>query len=307
MASLDIVDILHDAGVKQIKEGEKEISALCPMHRERVGKEDSHASWSINRHTFVHHCFSCGYSGTLVGLLIDLQGYAPEDIEAEIAKSSFIRTMEKVERKQEEPEERPPTEWELSNILTDVPDRMLALRRLHRDAVDVYGIRWDRDRKSWVLPIHHADGSLMGAQYRQKGVVLNVPKGMAKAETLFGFQQMAMLSPTWVALVESPLDAVRLYGLGIPAVASFGAWVSARQVELLCRNFNRIMLAMDNDKVGRQATEFLEVQLKLQHKPHAVFRYQGLTTEDGVPAKDIGDVWADGDIIVAFQKSKAIL
>lgn len=308
MASLDIVDILADAGVKQIKEGEKEISALCPMHKERVGKEDSHASWSINRHTYVHHCFSCGYSGTLVGLLIDLQGYAPEDIEAEIAKSSFLRTMDKIEQKQQEPEEaRPPTEWELSNILTSVPDRLLTLRQLRRHAVDAYGVRWDPDRKAWVLPIYHPDGSLMGVQYRQKGVVINAPKGMNKAITLFGHQQMQLLSSVWVTLVESPLDAVRLYGLGIPALASFGAWVSDEQITLLCRNYRRVMLAMDNDKVGKQSTDMLRFNLRKRGMPHAVFRYRGLLTADGGIAKDLGDVGLDEDILRAYDESKGLV
>lgn len=307
MASLDIVDLLSDAGVRQIKEGEKEITALCPMHKERVGKEDSHASWSINRHTFVHHCFSCGYSGTLVGLLIDLQGYAPEDLQAEIAKSSFLRTMEKIEQKQEEPEEeRPPTEWELSNILTDVPERLLTLRRLQRHAVDAYGVRWDPDKKSWVLPIYHPDGSLMGVQYRQKGTVINAPKGMNKAITLFGFQVPILLSDGWVTLVESPLDAVRLYGLGIPAIASFGAWVSDEQITLMCRNYRRIVLAMDNDKVGKQATDMLRFQLRKRSQPHVVFRYDGLRTADGGIAKDLGDVESDAAILANYAASKRV-
>ena len=307
MASLDITSLLEQAGVRQIREGQKEVTALCPMHKERVGKEDSHASWSINRHTFVHHCFSCGYSGTLVSLLVDLQGYAPEDIQTEIAKSSFLRTMEKITKRDEEPEERPPTEWELSNILTPVPDRLLTLRQLQRNAVDVYGIRWDPERKSWVLPIRHPDGTLMGVQYRQKGVVLNAPKGMNKAITLFGYNEMMLRSDVWVTLVESPLDAVRLYGLGIPALASFGAWVSDEQVTLLCRNFRRIMLAMDNDKVGRQATDMLRMQFRKRNQPHAVFRYDGLTTADGGIAKDLGDVALDEDILTAYQRSKEVL
>lgn len=307
MASLDIVDILADAGVRQIKEGEKEISALCPMHKERVGREDSHASWSINRHTYVHHCFSCGYSGTLVGLLIDLQGYAPEDIEAEIAKSTFLRTMDKIEQKQREPEEeRPPTEWELANILTDVPDRLLHLRRLQRHAVDAYGVRWDPERKSWVLPIYHPDGPLMGVQYRQKGSVINAPTGMNKAITLFGFPQMRLLSSVWITLVESPLDAVRLYGLGIPALASFGAWVSDDQVTLLARNFRRVLLALDNDKVGKQATDQMRFNLRKRSVPHALFRYQGLLTADGAIAKDIGDVASDAAILAAYNESKKV-
>jgi hypothetical protein len=56
-------------------------------------------------------------------------------------------------------------------------------------------------------------------------------------------------------LVESPLDVIYLYELGYPAVASFGANVSDRQLALIREHASYLILALDNDMAGYQETE----------------------------------------------------
>ena len=295
----DIFNLLIEAGVRGLKESGEEINGSCPMHKERLGRVDTHASWSINRTNFLHHCFSCGYSGTLTGLLMDLQGYVPDDLEMVLATSTLQRKVARLA--EPEPESKAPTEWELSNTLTSVPHRLLSLRQLRPDAADAYGVRWDPQMKSWVLPVRDESGVLLGAQYRQKGVVLNRPTGLEKASTLFGFSEMRRHDE--VALVESPLDAVRFYGLGIPAVSSFGAWVSDSQMRMLSRNFSTVVLALDNDRVGQEALSFVAAQLHRCGTGVYRFRYDGLTTDDGADAKDPGDVDSDDDLLRNYQLS----
>ena len=52
-----------------------ELMGICPMHLERTGREDHNPSWSINLETGVHHCFSCGYKGTLLTLVAEVQDF----------------------------------------------------------------------------------------------------------------------------------------------------------------------------------------------------------------------------------------
>lgn len=270
------------------------------MHAQRLGREDRHASWSMNKTTYVHHCFSCGYSGTLTGLLIDLQGYAPENIEEEIAKTSFLRTLDKIEDRRAMPE-TVVSEWTLTNLLTDVSDPLLRLRNLKRHAVEKFQIRWDQTLKSWVIPVRDQDGTLLGVQYRQKGSVTNAPTGLKKSSALFGFYEMQ--GEDCITLVESPLDAVRLYGIGIPAVSSFGAWVSEAQLTLLARNFKTIVLALDNDSTGKSSSVEVTKALKKRGSAVVQFLYDGLYTSEGKTAKDIGDVLLDNDIRTAWHRS----
>lgn len=113
--------------------------------------------------------------------------------------------------------------------------------------------------------------------------------------TLFGLYEMRQFNR--VALVESPLDAVRLYGLGIPAVSSFGAWVSPTQVELLSRNFTSVVMMLDNDKAGKESTIHTAEALRRRGTIAIPFSYRGLKS------KDPGDVEDDNMLLANWEWS----
>ena len=299
--AIDLRSVLENAGITPTRESKKEIAAHCPRHVERTGHHDVHPSWSINKYSYIHFCFSCGYRGTITSLLVDLTGSAPEDLEGTLNRESFLRKMAPV---REDPEQYIGpilTEWALRNRLTDVPQRLLAFRKLRREAVDAMEVRWSSETKQWVLPLRDESGTLMGAQYRQKGVVLTLPEGMPKSVLLFGFLQMR--DKDHVTLVESPLDAVRLFGLGIPAVSSLGAWVSRDQVRLLARNFARVFVGLDNDKAGNDACGIVFPMLRKAGCVPIRWRYEGLLDDDGEPAKDIGDVASDDAVRDSWRRT----
>ena len=120
--------------------------------------------------------------------------------------------------------------------------------------------------------------------------------------TLFGLSAIQRYDEA--VLVESPLDAVRLYGLGIPAVAALGAWVSADQIQLLSRNFGTVYMAMDNDKVGREAAGCATQALRRRGAAVSPWRYEGLVDEDGHRAKDPGDVANDDMLWGAWERTR---
>ena len=68
-----VVNVLVDLGITSIEQGD-ELWAQCPQHKERTGREDKNPSWSINKDTGAHFCFSCGYKGSLHNLVRDLRG-----------------------------------------------------------------------------------------------------------------------------------------------------------------------------------------------------------------------------------------
>jgi len=275
------------------------------MHKERTGKADTHPSWSINKTTLEHHCFSCFYGGSLTGMLVDVTGSAPVDLEQTIQQESFLRTMAEVRQRPDEVlDDVLPvlTEWTLMNVLRDVPDRLLNSRWLMRSAIDTYQVRWDGDTKQWVMPVRAAAGDLLGAQYRQKGAVFTLPEGMSKSRVLFGYHQAIPFS--YCAVTESPLDAVRLYQLGIPAVSPLGAYASADQARLLARNFDRVYLALDNDTAGHQGAEILTALLRRHGIPAIMWDYTGLTDDEGRPAKDPGDCPSDDALVDAWDRTR---
>lgn len=138
----------------------------------------------------------------------------------------------------------------------------------------------------------------MGFQFRQKGTVINHPPGMEKSKTLFGFHLFS--NENRITVVESPLDAVRLNDIGVPAVSSFGASVSHDQVSLLARHFRYVVTAMDNDEPGRRANEFL--RRSLVHRGCVVFNFSYF----GLEAKDPGDVEDNGVLREAWDRSVSL-
>lgn len=292
---LDVESVLHSLGIEVIREYGDEVLGKCPLHLQRTGKEDRHPSWSINVKTYVHHCFSCGYSGTLSSLYRDLTGEVPEDLEWELSKKSLLAS---IEVKKEQTFEGPKVnEWVLNNY-TDVPSRLLARRNVSRESIDRFEVKWDSESKAWVIPIRGKTGELMGFQFRQKGTVINHPPGMEKSKTLFGFHLFA--NESRITVVESPLDAVRLNDVGVPAVSSFGASVSLDQVELLARNFRYVVAAMDNDEPGRRANGFL--RKSLVHRGCVVFDFDYV----GLEAKDPGDVEDNAVLRDAWDRSVSL-
>ena len=282
--------------------------SLAPVQRtpNAPGTPTTRPSWSINKVSYLHFCQSCGYKGTLNSLLVDILGSAPEDLEQQLHQQSFLRKMAEV---REDPTETLEpvfslTEWGLTNLMADVPTRLLESRWLHREAIDTYQVRWNTETRQWVMPLRSPEtGDLMGAQYRQQGSVLTLPAEVQKGTTLFGFNQMSQYDHC--VLVESPLDAVRLFGsCGAPAVASLGAWISAAQIRLLARSFTTIYMALDDDKAGHKGAEIATRGLRKQGAAVVAWCYIGLTDEEGRKAKDVGDVPDDGALLNAWQRTR---
>lgn len=307
MNASDLYTLLDGAGFQSLRENRREITALCPMHMQRTGKPDSHPSFSINKITFAFQCFSCGYKGSsLSSLLIDVTGHAPADLDIQVKESALQRQWQTFSADplgQTATKIAPQlTEFHLKKVLRDVPDRFLQRRRLLRSAVDAYQVRFDATTKQVVMPIRTPDGVLLGAQYRQVGSVLTLPAEVPKSSTLFGHTVVS--DHDHVALVESPLDAVRLYGIGVPAVSSLGAWISAEQIRLLARTFGTVYLALDNDRTGIEASAQAAQALRRQGCAVVPWNYAGLVDDEGRPAKDPGDADTDEMLVASWERTR---
>lgn len=248
-----------------------EYRSTCPQHEARTGKPDHKPSWYINAQTGLHICFSCGYKGNLVGLVADLKGIDIGQAQAFVVKNRDAVDASAIRKRllnattwvmHRDDSQRIP-ESSLASF-TFPPDWAMLERRLGRDAVSDFTVMWEDETGSWVLPIrdpytHDLWGWQVKGQVTRR-YVRNRPKGVAKSRTLFGLNVIdSAEGSVWV--VESPLDAVRLHGLGIRSLATFGALISSAQVGLLSA-FERVVLALDADDAGRAATDQFLYQTK---------------------------------------------
>ena len=286
---MDIEKVLLNLDVIMIAQRGSEINGLCPKHKERTGSEDHNPSWWINSDTGAHICFSCGYKGNIHTLVMDVKGCDYFEMQDFLKEKSELPLDVLMKRLKDLPQYITPdepigmSEARLA-VFTDVPDKELKKRFLTREASDAHGVVWDTKNSAWILPIREPnDFSLWG--WQEKGSTgrffRNYPAGVKKSKTVFGVHILDESKPLWV--VESPLDAVRLTGLGYNAIATYGAIISEDQGKLM-RRATQLISAFDNDQAGKKASEQM---LGFSRKYGFDLRYFNYS---GIDVKDVGDM-----------------
>jgi hypothetical protein len=288
---------LADLGVALGRADETEVHGLCPKHVERTGREDRHPSWSVNRETGLHGCWSCGYSGNFLGLVMDLK--FPNDAwnAAKWIRKFGINLETATERALYVAPTSTPDEPDLDlagrfAMYVPPPAWACEARGLSPASCEHYGVRWDERRERWIVPIRRPGGELVGWQIKaQKGRFFrNFPLAVPKRECLFGYEQFPAEGAA--VLLESPLDVVRLHTAGIEGgLSTYGASWTDEQMRLLSSVASDVVLAFDNDAGGYQAQQrFLEGDPKKHRKPWAPRFYTEILNYKGIDAKDIGDM-----------------
>lgn len=270
---LEALDIdAHEAG--------ENARALCPMHERITGNVDHDPSWYIHLETGQHICFSCGYKGNLVQLVCDVKElytkiWGQEEFQydysagnewlsnvSEISIDDLKAVLDKLPQYITPPPiPIPMTEARLA-IYSEPEEYALESRHVTLDAAKTYNVLWNKNTKTWILPIRDPHfQKLMG--WQEKGTVertfKNRPAGVQKSKTLFGIESQ---KEEVAIVVESPLDCLRIHSAGfVGAVSVFGSAVSEDQAKLL-RFSEKIIAAFDNpnlDKAGKKASDQMRV------------------------------------------------
>lgn len=140
----------------------------------------------------------------------------------------------------------------------------------------------DRFRNRVIFPIRDRQGRILGFGGRTLGDVqpkyLNSPQTLLfdKSSVLYGLDlaEEAIRAQRTAIVVEGYLDAITAHQFGYTnTVASLGTALTERQGKLLRRLADRILLALDADAAGRQATlrglELLRTALADTERPVA--------------------------------------
>lgn len=308
-APADLEQALHDLGIEITKADDDEVWALCPMHAFYTGREDNHASWSINRTSGVHSDFSCPYKGNFITLVCDMLEVGP--FEAARWIKQYGLNMEQIENlpeyeERKEKRRRNPlevTEQDLAEF-SNPPPEALAVRQISAEAAKHYGILWDPDKTEWILPVRMPDGRLIG--WQRKGekrlrralvVAKNWPMHMAKSLTLFGADVFPIGHPAVVQ--ESPLDCARLLTAGIEGgVSTMGDKFSDEQMRVLRDLTDEVVWASDNDDAGRAAARIFCYGDPTTNRPAWSRRFRARYLNYGMIPEGCKDIGGEVDIPV---------
>lgn len=302
-APADIEAAISALGIEVQGADEYEVKGLCPMHIKRTGKQDRHPSWSVNRQTGLHNCFSCGYKGSFLQLVIDLR-YQNDAWSAArwirrfgIDFQAAVDALPSWDARRDGTAEPDSPDLDLAARLAmfdDPPEKALRKRSISAEAAAYYGIRWDTYREAWILPIRRAeDGAVLGWQFKSADgrFFRNYPIGVPKGETLFGYDVFPAHEAD-ALVVESPLDVARIHTAGLlGALSTYGAEFTEAQMQLVRSATDTMVSCFDNDKGGHAANKLLlEGDRRAGRRPWTDRIDLWFQNYEGIEAKDPGDM-----------------
>jgi DNA primase len=158
-------------------------------------------------------------------------------------------------------------------------------RKITKESVIKFRLGYSENQNMITIPIYNHDSICVGFVARSiEGKDFKNTPGLPKSKVLFNLNKVKTASRVYV--VESSFDAIRLDQVGLSAVATLGANVSSKQIELLKKYFSDVILIADNDEAGEKM------------KDRLIDRLGGMLSIVSIDSKykDIGDM-EDSDII----------
>jgi len=243
--------VLSGSGVTVEKEAESEYIVFCPFH-----SNHRTPAGEINKYSGLFFCFSCGKTADLIELVMHFSNRTYFE-SVRFIKSREVETdiLSEVNSKLVEKEEW--TEFDTSIVerlheqalVSERAKEYFIKRNITKESVIKFKLGYSETQDMICIPIQNNDGLCVGFVGRsiEGKEFKNTPK-LPKSKVLFNLNRVKTASSVYV--VESSFDAIRLDQVGLSAVATLGANVSSKQIELLSKYFDDICIIADNDEAG---------------------------------------------------------
>lgn len=243
--------VLSGSGVTVEKESESEYIVFCPFH-----SNHRTPAGEINKYTGLFFCFSCGKTADLIELVMHFSNRTYfESVRFIKSKEVEVDILSEINSKLIEKEE-----WEGFDLLvidrlnnqalkSDRAKAYFAKRKITEQSISKFKLGYSENQDMISIPVHNHENLCVGfvARSVEGKDFKNTPK-LPKSKLLFNLNRVKTASKVYV--VESSFDAIRLDQVGFPAVATLGANVSTKQLDLLEKYFSDIIVIADNDEAG---------------------------------------------------------
>lgn len=258
--------VLEHYGVNWLRGSGDNLKGRCPIHK---GEGDRAFNVSLAKNAF--NCFSCHAKGNVLDLVAAMEQVSVRDAAGKLQQwflAGKPAPQQKAPAKRPEPIKEPevinpPLKFELR---VDPEHEYGQGRGLTKETLAYFGAGLCRKGMfagRFVVPLHNESGQLVGYAGRSidgaepKYLFPSAEKGFHKKYLLFNLHRvlknLAVQKP--VVLVEGFFDCMKVHQAGFPCLGILGATLSREQEELLCINFEQVILLFDGDDAGRTATE----------------------------------------------------
>ena len=243
--------VLTGSGVTVESELDADFIIFCPFHNNHRTP-----AGEVQKSSGMFFCFSCQKSADLIELVMHTSG------RSYFEAARFIKSKEKqsnlaidIDRALVEEEKYKPFDEliikRLHNnlVASERPKNYFSYRKIYPPSFSKFSLGYSDKQDMVTVPVHSPEGIPLGFVGRSvEGKDFKNTPGLPKSKTLFNLHRVKKSDRVYV--VESSFDAIRLDQLGMPAVATLGANVSSKQIELLQKYFNNIIVIADNDEAG---------------------------------------------------------
>lgn len=229
----------------------QELNVYCPFH-----KNVHSAAMYINVKTGLWQCFnpSCGKKGNFRQLYFHLTG-KPYGKDFALDKVSLEKQLNSYKYVKENSDE-----LVIDSVVIDYDDESqtsklttLIERGLTLDTLMHFEVGFSTEKNRVVIPVRSHNYKLTGfigravESYQEPRYLYN--KGFKRADNLFNIQN-AKQHPSCI-IVEGSIDCMFVHQAGFPnTIATLGAAVSEKQVGMIRKFFDSIIIFSDNDDAG---------------------------------------------------------
>lgn len=219
----------------------EEWQVTCP----NPNHPDNNPSCYFNVRKGTYHCFACGHSG-------GMGAGQDRDLQVELLEFEIARLL----NPEVEDEDTVHTIPESSLARYDFPTPYWTdERHLRQDIVDMFDLGYDAINNAATIPERTPDGDLIGVTRRFLDTTGNdryrYPKGFKKSHNMFASWIDADF--TEVAILEGAIDTMKVWQVGMPALAIYGAQVSTFHIQLMKElGVKKIVWIGDGDEAGKR-------------------------------------------------------
>ena len=290
-----IGEIINVCGIEIGSELDTHYLVFCPFHYNK-----NTPACEVDKEKGLFLCFACGERGTLLDLVMRTTNrnyFEASRVISTAAKSiDFASRIEKdIQVKEEFLQFNNELIDRLHNDLLS-SEKAIAYfksRNIELDAIKKFKLGYSPKQDMVTVPVYSHTDICVGFVGRSiEGKSFKNSTGLPRNKVLFNLNSVKFKD---IVIVESSFDAIRLWQLNIPAIATLGANIGKNQINLINKYATRLILAMDQDEAGGSLTRNLNKSVTIP--------ILNMDFPDGV--KDIGDM-TDEQIVKSFNSLKSL-
>lgn len=260
-----LMDIMVKNGYfKDIEDyGDNQFMVTCPIHK---GGLETTPSMGINLDKGAYNCFGCGEHGSLIDLVKKYVKNADlTEAEYGTQRNAKVVVPEKRQTYNDVLDEKC-LYMDATFTMTQTNSHptinglkyLKHVRGINLHMIRMFDIGGDKNNVFFFTKDLSGDVVMYKSRNLKSKMFRNV-KGATKDDVFFGMYEFFHYGlVNWVILVESEIDALSLWSIGIPALAIGGTAFTEEHVKTLeLLGIRKAYIAMDNDKAGFKATHHM--------------------------------------------------